>query len=141
MARGGRRTGTPGTAYSNRSDLNERRPLPVQAAGGQAYGERAAQERAQRIVPLAAPPAAAAPAPSGGGGPAGLVPTPLDAPTARPGEPVTAGAPLGPGPGPEVLAAQGLGGEDLDELRVLYQRFPQYDELREIIEEIEQGGF
>jgi hypothetical protein len=28
---------------------------------------------------------------------------PLDAPTARPDEPLTAGAPVGPGPGPEVL--------------------------------------
>lgn len=29
--------------------------------------------------------------------------TPLDAPSERPGEPVTAGAPLGPGAGPEAL--------------------------------------
>jgi len=29
--------------------------------------------------------------------------TPLDAPTERPDEPVTAGAPSGPGPGPEAL--------------------------------------
>jgi hypothetical protein len=65
---------------------------------------------------------------------------PLDAPTARPNEPVTAGAPVGPGPGPEAVAALGLGGEDLDELRALFQRFPQYDGLRQIIEEIEEGG-
>lgn len=31
---------------------------------------------------------------------------PLDAPTQRPGEPLTAGLPHGPGPGPEALGVQ-----------------------------------
>ena len=76
--------------------------------------------------------------------PAGPVPGSLGGladPTARPLEPITAGAPMGAGPGPEAIAALGLGGDDLDELRALFQRFPQYDELRQIIEEIEEGGF
>lgn len=85
------------------------------------------------------PPTAVAPAPVA----AGVTPFPapgslgpLDGPTARPGEPVTAGAPVGPGPGPEVL---GMGrGDELDEIRALYQRFPS-EELRQIIEEAEEG--
>ena len=96
--------------------------------------------RAQEAVPVAAAPRPT-PMPVGGAPASPATPTPLDAMTARPAEPVTAGAAMGAGPGLEAIAAQGLGGEDLDELRVLYQRFPQYDELREIIEEIEEGGF
>ena len=77
--------------------------MPVQAATGQAYGQAKAQLEAQRAVPVAPPPAATPmgdPAPvQGAPGP----PVPLDAPTGRPGEPLTAGAALGPGPGPDVL--------------------------------------
>lgn len=140
MPRGGRRQATPGKGYANRTDLNERRPLPVQAGPSQQYGQRAAQEGAQKIIPLAPQPAPPVPAVAGTPAMVGPAPTPLDAPTGRPGEPVTAGAPVGPGPGLEAIAARGFGGEDLDELRVLYQRFPQYDELRQIIEEIEDEG-
>ena len=44
------------------------------------------------------------PAPVAGGEPAqGPTAIPIDAPTQRPGEPVTAGAASGPGPGPEIL--------------------------------------
>lgn len=61
--------------------------------------------------------------------------TPLDAPTARPGEPLTAGIPLGPGPGPEVLTNP-VGGDDpvLDRLRALYLQFPT-EHIRRLIED------
>jgi hypothetical protein len=138
VPRGGKRAGAPGRSYSNRTDLNATRSLPAQVGPSQQYGQGAAQMRAQQAVPMAAPPR---PAPTAGVPQvAPTAPTPLDAATARPNEPVTAGAALGAGPGLEAIAAHGLGGDDLDELRVLYQRFPQYDELREIIEEIEEGG-
>lgn len=108
MPRGGRRTGTPGKNYTNRTDLAmNRSTLPVMAATGQQYGKATAQREAQRALPMAA-----APLPATGGAPAvsrqvpqqmpGQV-TPLDAPSQRPGEPVTAGVPVGAGPGPEVL--------------------------------------
>lgn len=72
------------------------RKMPVQ---GTVYGEEAALARAQEAVP-------AMPAP---GGPVPTAPVPfigpdqvpnLADPTRRPDEPVTAGAPFGPGPGP-----------------------------------------
>lgn len=137
MPRGGKRAGVPGRGYSNRTDLNSNRTLPVQAGPSQGYGQQAAQLRSQQAVPMApppsAPPQAAAPPAAAGRPP---MPVPLDAPTARPGEPLTAGAALGAGPGMEAI---GVGGDrDLDELRAIYQRFPS-NELRSIIEELEGG--
>ena len=117
--RGGPRAGTPGTAYPNRSDLNSERSLPVRTVPGQTYGAAEQQQNAQRMVPMAAPsiglPPAGAAGPMGAGGgaasaagapPSSLPPgalTPLDAPSERPDEPVTHGAALGPGPGPDTL--------------------------------------
>lgn len=122
---GGVRAGTPGTAYTNRSDLNSERSLPVRTVPGQTYGAAAAQAEAQKIVPMrpaqtpGAPPAGAAPAatmpPAPGMGAPGTPPMQpiapgafgdLHRPTERPNEPVTAGAAQGPGPGPEVLPTQ-----------------------------------
>jgi hypothetical protein len=101
MPRGGRRDGTPGRAYGNRSDLNGPKPpgmpLPVQAASGQAYGARKQQEDAQRAIPMASAPGMSQPAMS-----PEQIPSLTD-PTTRPNEPVTAGLPVGPGPGPEAL--------------------------------------
>ena len=121
-SRGGVRAGSPGSAYSNRSDLNANRSLPVTSVPGQTYGAAQAQQNAQRMVPMAPPSVGLPPGPGGamGGGapspgappgPAGMPPgslTPLDAPSERPNEPVTHGAALGPGPGPESLP-QGAG--------------------------------
>ena len=113
MPRGGKRTGSPGKTYSNRSDLNTNRSnvVPMMAAKGQQYGANKAQMDAQRALPIAPPPAPATAPPGGTAGPGappapGPAPmpiTPLGAPTQRPGEPVTAGAPVGPGPGVEAL--------------------------------------
>lgn len=115
--RGGSRQGTPGQSYSNRTDLQANK-LPVTVVPGQQYGQGVAQRDAQRVVPMGAPPSpgvASAPSPALGtaGGPSGPPQAPgplpgqvipLDAPTQRPNEPITAGMPLGTGPGPEALA-------------------------------------
>lgn len=75
---------------------------------------------AQKQVPIAAPPAvpaAPAPPPASGAGTAGggvLAHTspepgelPFTGPSSRPNEPLTAGLPQGPGPGPEALTGIG----------------------------------
>ena len=87
---GGARQGTPGKAYSNRTDLaTDMMPLPeagtrTPASGGMGQsGEdmlKAAQNAPRPIY-------------------ADDVPN-LKDPTTRPAEPVTAGLPTGPGPGP-----------------------------------------
>lgn len=107
MPRGGARRGTPGTTYANRTDLNT--SLPKTAAPGQTYGSGAAQMRAQTAMPMGAQPP---PAPAGPPAPPGQPPVqpgqfgPLDRPTDRPGEPLTAGAPIGPGPNSPALPVQ-----------------------------------
>lgn len=73
----------------------DQKPLPVQTPTGQPYGQAGMQQAAQRAVPVAPQP----------------VPMPgalaFDRPTERPGEPVTHGAPVGPGAGPEALGLPG----------------------------------
>lgn len=114
------RTGR-GTAYANRTDLNGPPKLPIQTAKGQPYGVAAEQKTAQQAIPMAptqapAPKMSAAPTPSAPQGAAppaiGMPVGPGDRgafarPTERPTEPVTAGLPTGPGPGPQVLNTQG----------------------------------
>lgn len=67
----------------------------VSAAKGQTYGKRVEQERSQEAVPLHREPPVPRVAPGGFGA--------LTRPTERPGEPITAGASVGPGPGPGAL--------------------------------------
>lgn len=120
--RGGQRNGTPGTTYPNRTDLAQQPSLPARAATGQTYGKAQSQLQAQHDVPMrpAPLPLAAGPQPSlqgpgaanGSPSPAAPGPSPIPPgafgdihrPTERPNEPVTAGASLGPGPGPEAIA-------------------------------------
>ncbi len=116
---GGARQGTPGKAYGNRTDLQGAK---VMEFTGQQYGQRAAQVAAQRAVPAdftgptqeAAQQAAAEPT----GTPPGSLGSLLD-PSQRPDEPVTAGAPFGPGPGPEVLPRIDPDAAVIDRLRLL----------------------
>lgn len=63
------------------------------------YGEAQTFRDLQRQAPLAqaGPAGGGAPVPAGAPVPS---PIPFDAPTQNPGEPVTAGNPMGPGPGP-----------------------------------------
>ena len=75
---------------------------------GMAYGENQAMEAIQSAAPLAASGQATARATRRGGAGrstaaaarGGMSATPLFSPTQRPDEPVTAGAPFGPGAGP-----------------------------------------
>lgn len=115
------------------------RPLPIQAAPSEGYGERVAQERAQRAVPMAPPPTAP-PAPAQAPAPR---PTfdlvPLDAPTQRPDEPLTTGIATGPGAGPEALGVLPGGAQDIEEeLVALYRHYPN-DDLRELLEGHQAG--
>jgi hypothetical protein len=82
-------------------------PQQVQAEmSGMPYGENMEFEAIQSSAPMSASPSAASPrarqrsAGAAGRQAAGMGATPLFAPTQRPDEPVTAGAPFGPGPGP-----------------------------------------
>lgn len=137
MPHGGRRRGTPGKAYANRSDLRGGNPLPVTVPTGQPYGAAKALEDQQRALPVSAPSGpprvATASTATAGAGP-GSFGDPLRA-TERPNEPLSAGLPWGPGPGPEALNP-GLGDPTADELRAIYARFPT-EALREAIEELE----
>jgi hypothetical protein len=106
VARGGRRNGTPGKAYGNRTDLNAAPKIPAIPNTGPSaqYGETARLQEAQRAVPMGPPPGP-------GGAPAGAPaesPQLMQAgglgdfarPSDRPDEPVTAGIASGPGAGP-----------------------------------------
>lgn len=124
---GGARQGTPGTAYSNRSDLTQ----APRAVSGQTYGVRSQQIASQRAVPLPQAPSPAVgsappgPPPPGGGAP---LPPPINAPTQNPGQPLTAGIPSGAGPGPEALGPGGL--SPIDEVRAMFAANPNSDMRR-----------
>lgn len=75
------------------------------------YGERAEMERQLSALPMGSQP--------------GLTPPPsLTAPSARPSEPVQAGLPMGPGPGPEALGTMGGAEVTVETLRALRRRYP-----------------
>lgn len=133
--RGGRRTGTPGKAYANRTDLHGGQ---VMRFTGQQYGAQARQVAAQQAVPAAAPPPPATGPSTSGPGAAASTPAPppgpdpgslgdLFGPTVRPDEPLTAGMPFGPGPGANYSTPYD---PDLDNLRKIYQAHPSPALLR-----------
>ena len=119
------------TDYSNRSDLRSPATRKVNFTG-QTYGEASEQARSQAAVPPGAAPgqvqaqqmaAQQSPAPRPGA-------RPLNRPTERPTEPVTAGADFGPGPNsqqagmmPRIVPVDDV----MEQLRVLYQMFPNED--------------
>lgn len=120
--------------YPNRSDLRNRTLAP-RAATGQTYGEAGQQMAAQRAVPMGAPPTeqAARPRPGTIGS--------LTRRTERPAEPITAGAPIGPGVGPEAIGVASTTGDPaLDELRMIYQMFPN-DDLADLLDSYGRNGF
>lgn len=137
--RGGARQGTPGKPYPNRSDLRQ----PKVAIPGQAYGVQKQQLQAQAILPVSPSPGAA---PVAGGPPVASTPGgpppgsfgPLDRPTDNPSEPLTAGIPMGAGPGPEALMLQGAN-PVIQQIKALYAAFPD-DSIREILEDLELEG-
>lgn len=104
---GGKRPGTPGKLYPNRTDMSK--PMAPTAVKGQAYGQAKEQMDAQAAVPMAGAPEGLPPAPVAPGSvglPApGTMPGMFD-PSTDPTEDVMSGAASGPGPGP---GAFGLG--------------------------------
>jgi hypothetical protein len=84
---------------------------------GMAYGEGQATMAQQKAAPMAASPAT--PTPSS------VTPLDLLAPTTRPNEPVTAGAAMGAGPGPEALNLPSTAGGQADpDLEMVRRYFP-----------------
>ena len=129
--------------YSNRSDLRNSAKLPAKAATGQTYGEAGKQIAAQRAVPMAAPPTDVAPTatpqqPRVAPGSMG----PLNRPTERPDEPVTAGAPFGPGRNEQLGGYMGPRNSDpiLDELRAIYSVAPN-EALADMIDSYIREGY
>src|SRR5690348_16853868 len=108
-------------AYPGRTDL----AIP-KVAPGQPYGQAAQQQAALHAVPAAPTPQA----------------IPLTAPTQLPNEPVTAGAPIGAGPGPEVLP-QSVAPPNQDPVRqqiaALYRVSPNPD-LQRLMELLDLQG-
>lgn len=119
--------------YGNRTDLqNPTKKMAVTAAPGQTYGEAGAQRAAQQAVPMGAPQAPVV-APGSLG--------PLDRPTERPMEPVTAGNPMGAGPGAEALVTplpdtlMAGGKQDLiNQVRYVYSKYPNTAVLQLLLE-------
>ncbi len=79
-------------AMSQRTDGGPADSQPMRALPNAAYGEQAEFMGIQGAAPMYEDAGPAAPMPVG-----------IDAPTERPGEPITAGAALGPGPGMDSL--------------------------------------
>lgn len=115
---------------------------------GEDYGEANAMADAQRAQPVAG---AATGAPSPGttiqpstptssplpGMRPGEIPSLAD-PSAFPDEPLTAGLPSGPGPGPESLRSAAFGPPELSTMRAIFLKYPN-DDLRRLIEWTEQN--
>ena len=122
----------PGKLTPSRPDLKTQ---AAQAPAGQQYGQAGSQIASQKVQPIAgsATPGGV-PASMGqlpGMGP-GEIPT-LSDPSAFPDEPLTAGVPSGPGPGPEALNSASYGPKELSVMRALFLKFPN-DDLRRLIE-------
>jgi hypothetical protein len=107
--------------------------MAIQAATGQTYGKATEQRNAQRAVPMGTPPTEVQrPVPGTLGS--------LTRPTERPSEPITAGAPFGAGIGPVAAGIpQPFGDNALEELRMIYQMFPN-DDLADLIDSYSRDG-
>jgi hypothetical protein len=109
---------------------------------GQTYGEATQQQRRVQAVPTGAAPTQQA-AQQAARRVTPAAPGSLTAPTARPNEPITAGAPFGPGVGP---AAAGIpmmspaGDNVIEELKAIYQRFPN-DDLADLLDSFLREGY
>lgn len=87
MPRGGRRNGTPGKGYSNRTDLTSAPDMTQNTAATGGMTAPPPQQQMAPVIPMRTPDDSPM----------------LTDPTQRPDEPITAGLSTGPGPGPEVL--------------------------------------
>ena len=110
--------------------------MAIQAATGQTYGEAGKQIAAQRAVPMGAPPTEAPQVQRPVPGTLGS----LTRPTERPMEPITAGANFGAGPSAVGAGIpQATGDNALEELRMIYQMFPN-DDLADLIDSYTRDG-
>ena len=123
MPRGGKREGTPGKGYSNRTDLTS-----SYASGSAAAGGMQPQPQQRQFMPPAVG--------------ADEVPS-LSDPTMRPGEPVTAGLNVGAGPGSEALSPMPAG--DANPVRTAVQALisisPNNPDLIRLLNKIDSEGF
>lgn len=119
MVRKKRPSQAPGTAPSSSSGA----PIVPKVPNGLPHGQRQVLE-AQASAGASAGGSAPASSPPGGGPPFRVPSGGIMGPTTRPGEPITAGAPVGAGPGPE----QPMLPDDPDLwLKTLAQKFPHPD--------------
>jgi hypothetical protein len=129
VARGGyRQPGNPAPvsgpgALSRRTDGGPGQP--VRAPSGGAYGDRQSLEQLQQAAPLSASPGGDVGAPQAAADPAANV-VGFGEPTQQPDTPVTAGAAMGDGPGPEAL---GLPNEADEDLRRLVTWLPVFEHM------------
>lgn len=114
-----------GTAF----DKNATRQ-PIREMPSQAYGEGVQMQALQGSAPMNATPSM----------PTAMRPTPLSAPTERPQEPITAGAPFGPGAGREVMPIPPMPIDETANLvRALYAIYPDQD-LARLIQRLDFEG-
>lgn len=99
---------------------------PVRVPTGGSYGEATQLQKLQQSAPLAASPGGETALPLEGLQLPEL--TPFGAPTEQPDTPVTAGAALGPGAGPEAL---NLTPQQDDDMQRLLQYLPVFEHMAE----------
>lgn len=102
---------SPPGALSQRTDMQAQGAMQLPDA---AYGEQQAFQDIQGGAPMA-------------GGPAMPRPMGMSAPTQYPNEPVTAGAAMGDGPGPEALPQQGS--PFTNDMKMIGKYIPQFEAM------------
>jgi len=115
--------------------------LPISTASNQQYGMRLAQQKAQQAVPMGQSPTTV-PSPTQRPRTAPGTLTPLTAPTARPNEPITAGANFGAGPnamGAGIMPVIEPADDVLNKLMYLNTMYPNPD-LQNLISVLRDGG-
>jgi len=133
MPSGGARTPANPAPVSGPGQLSRRtdggpgdQKQPIRVPTGGNYGDATQLMKMQQAAPLAQSPGGESAGPL-----AGLqIPesTPFGAPTEQPGTPVTDGAPLGPGAGPEAL---GITPPRDDDMQRLIQYLPVFEHMAE----------
>lgn len=129
MASGGYRQPSSPAPVSGPGALSKRTDggpgkQPIRTPSGGAYGDRQSLEQMQQAAPLAASPGGDVGAPQAAPVDANVIG--FDQPTQQPDTPVTAGAALGDGPGPEAL---GLPNEPDEDMRRLIAWLPVFEHM------------
>lgn len=113
--------------------------LPVTTATNQQYGMALAQQKSQQAVPMGQSPVSAPQQTTPMVRPGSL--TPLTAPTARPNEPITAGANFGPGSdamGAGIMPVVEPADDVLNKLMYLNMMYPNSD-IQNLISALRDG--